>query len=182
LREHYRNGIPTDEALQIITAVASALDFAHRRGLLHRDVKPANILLAEPESASRRILLSDFGIVRRRVEKSTNNVAVDRVAYAPPEQLMGEPVYPAADQYSLACTAFHLLTGAPPYNSPSAAAVINNHLMSRPPSIGARRRELARLDPAFAKAMAKTPTGRFPTCQEFTRELHRSGAFGARRS
>jgi serine/threonine protein kinase len=174
LRERYRNGMPADEALQIITAVASAADYAHRRGLLHRNIKPANILLTEPESGGRRIFLADFGIGRRNatVAPTATNIAVDRVAYASPEQLTGEPVYPPADQYALACTAFHLLTGAPPYNFPSAEVVINNHVMGRPPSIGSRRPELAGLDPAFAKAMAKTPTFRFANCQEFTRELH----------
>lgn len=204
LRERHRNGMPIDEALRIITAAASALDYAHRRGLLHRDVRPANILLTESGSGARQIFLADFGITRRRAAKTTElaEVAVGTVAYSAPEQLSGEPVYPAADQYALACTAFHLLTGAPPYNFATAAAVINNHVTAPPRSIGQRRRELAGLDPAFAKAMAKIPTARFPSCQEsscqeFIRELHsrapvhdnhehpsrrRSGGFGARGS
>ena len=100
--------------VRIITAVADALDYAHQRQLLHRDVKPANILLAELDSGGWRALLADFGIARR-VDDSTgltqSNIAVGTVAYAAPEQLMGLPLDGRADQYSLAATAFELLTG-----------------------------------------------------------------------
>lgn len=172
LQGRCRNGMLIDEALQIVSAAASALDYAHRRGLLHRNVKPANILLAEPRPGDRQILLADFGVGRRNtVVQETTNIPIDKVAYAAPEQLMGEPVYPAADQYALACTAFHLLTGTLPFNSPNTTAVINSHVAARPPSAGARRPELAAMDPVFAKAMTKIPTYRFPNCQEFAREL-----------
>lgn len=95
LYERYQRGLPIDEVIAIISAVASALDYAHHRGLLHRDVKPANILLTEPDGGqARRIYLADFGIARR-IDDATAitavNVAVGTVAYAAPEQLKGEP-------------------------------------------------------------------------------------------
>lgn len=172
VRERHRAGMPPEDALQIITAVASALDHAHRRGLLHRNVKPANILLSEPEGHEQRILLADFGLAHRvAVGQTAADAVAGKAAYTAPEQLRDEPVYPSADQYSLACTAFHLLTGAPPYGLSSASAVINGHVTAPPPPIGARRPELSALNPVFARAMAKSPTGRFRSCQDFTREL-----------
>jgi serine/threonine-protein kinase len=176
LREHYPRGMPVGLAMQIIDAVGSALDYAHQRGLLHRDVKPANILIADPGSDSQRVFLADFGIARRVDDTglTATNIAVGTVAYAAPEQLMGEAIDPRADQYALACTAFHLLTGTQPYDHPSAAAVIGKHVMAPPPPIGERIPELAPLDPVFAKAMAKKPADRFARCQDFTHELQRA--------
>ena len=116
LRERYPNGMPKDEVVDIVTAVAEALDYAHERGLLHRDVKPANILLSHPESGDQRILLADFGIARWANDISgltATNMTVGTLSYAAPEQLMGGQLDGRADQYALAATAFHLLTGAP---------------------------------------------------------------------
>ena len=93
LAERYPNGMPADEVVRIVTAVAEALDYAHQRGLLHRDVKPANILIANPDTDDERIMLADFGIARRVGETSTltgTNMTVGTVAYAAPEQLKGE--------------------------------------------------------------------------------------------
>ncbi len=181
LREHYPQGMPVGLAMPIITAVASALDYAHQRGLLHRDVKPANILISDAGLESQRVFLADFGIARRVDDTglTATNIAVGTLAYAAPEQLMGEPIDGRADQYALACTAFHLLTGTQPYDHPSAAAVITKHVMAPPPPIGERRPELAALDPVFARAMAKKPAERFSRCQDFTNELHRALDAGA---
>jgi serine/threonine-protein kinase len=174
LREEYPGGMPLDVVVPIVTAVASALDYAHHRGLLHRDVKPANILLTEPEGQSRRVYLADFGLARR-IDDATGltatNMTVGTVAYVAPEQLKGERVDGRADQYALACTAFHLLVGAPPYVDSNAAVVISQHISAPPPSIGARRPELAALDPVFATAMAKAPSDRFASCREFADRL-----------
>src|SRR5262249_5062053 len=109
----YPHGMPPDMVIRIVNAVAEALDYAHQRHLLHRDVKPANILLAHPDTSEERILLSDFGIARWVDDTSgltATNITVGTVAYAAPEQLMGEHMDARADQYALASTAFHLLT------------------------------------------------------------------------
>jgi serine/threonine-protein kinase len=171
VREQHPAGLPADQALEIITAVASALDYAHQRGLLHRDVKPANILL-DPDA--QRIFLADFGIARLIDDPSgltATNMAVGTMAYAAPEQLRGEPLDGRTDQYALACTAFDLLTGAPPYVDSNPAVVITKHVAAPVPSLGERRPELAALDPVLARAMAKAPADRFASCRDFAREL-----------
>lgn len=174
LEKRYTGGMPVDEVVAIISAVASALDYAHHRGLLHRDVKPSNILLTEPDGQPRRVFLADFGIARRMEDAARltkTNMAVGTAAYAAPEQLLGEYLDGRADQYALACTAFHLLTGTRPYNDSNLAVVISQQVTAPPPSIGARRPELAALDPVFATAMAKHSAQRFASCQEFARQL-----------
>ncbi|MCV7279131.1 serine/threonine protein kinase [Mycolicibacterium flavescens] len=172
LREHHPDGVPAGEVAAIVTAVAEALDHAHERGLLHRDVKPANILLAS--SADRRILLADFGIARWANDISgltETNMTVGTVSYAAPEQLMGEALDGRADQYALAATAFHLLTGSPPFPDSNPAVVISRHLSAAPPALGTRRPDLAGLDPVLAKALAKNPEHRYERCADFARAL-----------
>lgn len=116
IRSQYPAGMPVAEVVAVVTAVAGALDYAHQRGLLHRDVKPANILLTGPDNAGGpRIFLADFGIARQLDDISgitATNLTVGTAAYAAPEQLTGADVDGRADQYALAATAFHLLTGA----------------------------------------------------------------------
>jgi serine/threonine-protein kinase len=109
LREKYPRGMPADDVAEIVSAVAEALDYAHERGLLHRDVKPANILLTAGSGISRRIVLADFGIARHADDDGSvtrTNMTVGSVSYTAPEQLMGEAIDGRADQYSLAATAF----------------------------------------------------------------------------
>jgi serine/threonine-protein kinase len=179
LRERHPDGMPKAEVAKIITAVAEALDYAHERGLLHRDVKPANILLSHPESDDQRILLADFGIARWADDISgltETNMTVGTVSYAAPEQLMGGHLDGRADQYALAATAFHLLTGSPPFVNSNPAVVISQHLSASPPALGAQRPELSSVDPVLAKAMAKNPGNRFERCADFARALsHRLG-------
>ncbi len=180
LRERYPDGMPKHEVAEIISAVADALDYAHQRNLLHRDVKPANILLANPESSDQRILLADFGIARWSNDISgltATNMTVGTVSYAAPEQLMGERLDGRADQYALAATAFHLLTGSPPFQHSNPAVVISQHLSAAPPTIGDQRPDLAGLDPVLAKALAKSPADRFERCADFARALaHQLGS------
>jgi serine/threonine protein kinase, bacterial len=174
LRERYPNGMPKAEAIAIVTAVAEALDYAHERGLLHRDVKPANILLSHPDSGDQRILLADFGIARWANDISgltATNMTVGTVSYAAPEQLMGTQLDGRADQYALAATAFHLLAGAPPFQNSNPAVVISQHLSASPPAIGLQRPELSALDPVLAKALSKDPKDRFERCADFARAL-----------
>ena len=174
LRERYPNGMPPDEVVKIIRAVAEALDYSHERQLLHRDVKPSNILLSHPEEQGERIFLADFGIARW-VDDATGltatNMAVGTVAYAAPEQLMGEKVDGRVDQYALAATAFHLLTGEPLFQHPNPAVVISQHLNTPPPAIGTRRPDLTDLGPVFSKALSKAPDERYDTCVEFADAL-----------
>lgn len=174
LLEGHPHGLPQREVLNIVTAVAEALDHAHQKGLLHRDVKPANILVTRPETGEPRILLGDFGIARRCDEArglTATNMTVGTVAYAAPEQLMGNALDGRADQYALAATAFQLLTGAPPFEHSNPAVVISQHLTAAPPKIGERKPELAGMDPALAKAMAKEPEERYDSCIDFARAL-----------
>ena len=162
MRERFRGGMADDDVCAIVTAVAGALDYAHARGLLHRDVKPANILLTHPDEDDRRILLADFGVARQLADISgitETNVAVGTVAYAAPEQLVGSNIDGRADQYALAASAFHLLTGAPPYQNSNPVAVIGQHLHAAPPRLSDYRPDLADLDDVFFKALAKDPVG-----------------------
>jgi serine/threonine-protein kinase len=179
LHERYPNGMPPDEALEIVTAIAEALDYAHQRDLLHRDVKPANILLAAPESGEQRILLADFGIARWVDDASgltATNMTVGTVSYAAPEQLMGAQLDGRADQYALAATAFHLLTGSLPFAHSNPTVVISQHLNAPAPKLAEARPDLAGLDPAMSKALAKDPAERFERCVDFARALgHRVG-------
>jgi serine/threonine-protein kinase len=180
LRECYPGGMPRAEVAEIVTAVAEALDYAHQRDLLHRDVKPANILLANPQSGDQRTLLADFGIARWINDVSgltATNVTVGTVSYAAPEQLMGARLDGRADQYALAATAFHLLAGAPPFQHSNPAVVISQHLSATPPAIGAQRPELAALDPVLTKDLSKDANDRYERCADFARALaHRLDA------
>ncbi|OBK43737.1 serine/threonine-protein kinase [Mycobacterium sp. 1081908.1] len=173
LRTQYPSGMPKADVVAIISAVADALDYAHSRGLLHRDVKPANILLTEA-SPKRRILLADFGIARELGDISgltATNMLVGTTAYCAPEQLQGLDVDGRADQYALGCTAFDLLAGSAPFRHSNPAVVITQHLSAPPPNISERRPELADLDGAIAKALAKKPDDRFGTCADFAAAL-----------
>jgi serine/threonine protein kinase, bacterial len=174
LEEKYRKGMPPDEVVQIITAVADALDYAHQRQLLHRDVKPANILMAELDSGGWRAMLADFGIARRVDDSSTltqTNMTVGTVAYAAPEQLMGQPLDGRADQYSLAASAFELFTGSHLYLDRNPAVVISQHVSAPPPAIEDRKPELSGLGPVLSKALAKSPRDRYDTCMDFANAL-----------
>ena len=175
LRSRYPAGMPADEVADIVTAIAAALDYAHSRGLLHRDVKPANILLADPDpDGTRRIYLADFGIARPLDDPAgltATNFTLGTVAYAAPEQLMGKALDGRADQYALAATAYHLLTGTTPFTDSNPVAVI-----SQPPDRAATalidiRPELAPFDAVFARALAKNPDDRYPRCHDFAHAL-----------
>ena len=175
LLDRYPAGMPADEVSQIVSAVAQALDHAHDRGVLHRDTKPANILLARPDSDGvRRIYLADFGIARPRDDTAgltSTNLTLGTVAYAAPEQLRGLPIDGSADQYALAATAHHLLTGTPVFADSNPIAVISHHLADPPPAPSSIDPKLAPFDAVFARALAKDPDQRFARCQDFAREV-----------
>jgi serine/threonine-protein kinase len=172
LIKKYPSGMPVELVIKIVTAVASALDYAHDQGLLHRDVKPANIMISNADgSGEQRILLGDFGIARN-MDSAANgltatNMTLGTVAYCAPEQLMGNNPDGRADQYALAATAYHLLTGTHLFPDSNPAAVVGKHLNATPPALAETHRELSGLDPVFAVALAKTPQRRFPRCIDF---------------
>ena len=178
VRERYPGGMPEQDVSEIVTAVADALDFGHDRRLLHRDVKPENILVTASDGHRRRVLLTDFGIARR-IDDVSNltdaNVAMGTISYVAPEQLLGKPLDGRADQYALAATTFHLLTGAPPFQDSNRAVVISHHLSTPPPRISERRPDLAHLDAVLARALAKDPNERYPNCLDFARALTQQG-------
>jgi serine/threonine-protein kinase len=174
LANKYPAGMALDQVLAIVSAVASALDYAHRRGMLHRDVKPANIILTDDDGGEQRILLADFGIARNVDDISgltATNMTVGTVAYAAPEQLMGEAIDGRADQYALAATAYHLLTGSQLFPHSNPAVVISRHLNAPVPALADRRPELHSLDPILAAALAKNPNDRFASCTDFARAV-----------
>lgn len=169
----------TERIAQIVAQTASALDYAHRQGVLHRDVKPANILLSRTAGVGagfdERVLLTDFGIAKLLDDTgglTRTGQFTATIAYASPEQLSSAPLDGRGDQYSLACTVFRLLTGTGPYDAPNPATVMLGHLNAPPPPASTRRDTLpTAVDAVLAKAMAKNPAHRFPTCAEFATAL-----------
>jgi serine/threonine protein kinase, bacterial len=178
LVEHrYPAGMPIDLVVPVVNAVASALDYAHKKGLLHRDVKPANIMVADLGTDDASIHLADFGIARPLDDTdglTTTNMTVGTVAYAAPEQLMGEAIDGRADEYALAATTYHMLTGAQLFPHSNPAVVITHHLNAEPPQLSNVKPEHARLDPVLAIALAKVPKDRFPRCLDFGRALQQA--------
>ncbi|MFI9509330.1 serine/threonine protein kinase [Nocardia sp. NPDC052566] len=164
--------LPPERAVQIVKETADALDYAHGIGVLHRDVKPANILLARSGSGrGERVYLTDFGIARLRDDTghlTQTGTFTATLAYASPEQLTGAALDHRSDQYSLACSLFWLFTGTGPFTATNPAAVIQGHLQSAPPALSSHRPGLPyALDGVLAKAMAKRPEDRFATCSDF---------------
>ena len=174
-------------ALAICRQLASALDTAHEKGLVHRDVKPSNVLLDESEHA----YLADFGLTRRTDEQGAqagDGRSIGTPAYLAPEQIEGKPVDGRADVYALGCVLFECLTGAPPYSSGSPLGVAWAHLEEEPPSASSLRSDLPEeIDDVVRKALAKEPDDRYPTCAAFVAEaeeafgLGRPPAFSRRR-
>ncbi|WP_410873750.1 serine/threonine-protein kinase [Nocardia sp. A7] len=170
--------LETTRAVRIVSEVAAALDFAHGHGVLHRDVKPANILLgvSEPEHTE-RVMLADFGIARLHLDQNRltqTGSFTATLAYAAPEQLSGSALDPRCDQYSLACTLFALLTGSVPFAATNPVSVIQAHMSAAPPSISAMRSGLpVGLDAVVWQAMSKEPDNRFASCSEFAAAVTR---------
>jgi serine/threonine protein kinase len=162
-------------ACGMVTAVASALDAAHADGLVHRDVKPANMLLDARPGRPDHVYLSDFGISRQLLATSRltrTDQFLGTLPYAAPEQFSGVEVGGRADQYALACVAFELLSGSPPFVRDSFEQYMYAHLSTPPPKLTERRQGLPpTADEVFAKALAKSPADRFGSCGEFAGAL-----------
>ena len=159
----------------IISPVASALDRAHAVGLVHRDVKPANMLLDVRQGRPDHVYLGDFGISRQMLSPASlteKGNFLGTADYCAPEQIQGLPVDGRADQYALACTVFELLTGQAPFRRDEAAAVIWAQMTESPPSLTSQRAGLPpAVDGVLAKALAKRAEIRYATCREFAEAL-----------
>lgn len=164
LRRH--SPMDPDRAVALVEQVAAALDAAHTAGVVHRDVKPANILVTPSDFA----YLADFGISRSEGDSSVTLVgtAAGTYTYMAPERFDVGPVTGRADIYSLACVLHECLTGAPPYPSKNVSALIRAHLSDPPPRPSLQRSDVPpALDAVIAHAMAKTPEDRYATAGEF---------------
>jgi hypothetical protein len=158
-------------ALAILDQVARALDAAHTRGLVHRDVKPGNILLAPPvlDGDPEHVYLVDFGLARsdnddRSIGGGGSFLGTPR--YAAPEQAAGRPVDGRTDGYALGCVLYECLTGRPPFAAGSGEAVLLAHLEAAPPRLTTLRPDLPpAIDQVITRALAKSPDHRFPTCR-----------------
>jgi serine/threonine-protein kinase len=162
-------GLPPERVIQICLPVAHALDFAHSRNLQHRDVKPENILL-DISGTVLHPLLSDFGIARvfGDTSLSSTGMVIGTLDYSPPEHLNGEPTDGRSDQYSLACTAAHLLTGVKPFTATQPSAIMLKHISGERPRLTRFREDLpAAVDEVFVQALAIKPDDRFPSCADF---------------
>jgi DNA-binding beta-propeller fold protein YncE len=176
--------LPPGRVAEIISQVASALDAAHGRGLVHRDVKPANMLLDSSGGAGRpdHVYLSDFGLSKASLQASGltgTGTFLGTLDYISPEQIEGKPVDGRADQYALACAAYELLCGSPPFQREEAMAVMYAQLSEPPPALTSRRPDLPpAVDDVFARALAKAPASRYASCRDFCDDLRE--AFGIR--
>ncbi len=168
----------------VLAAVGRALDFAHAHGLLHRDVKPGNIMLESRRSLGgrERVFLTDFGLVKRL--ESTTKITraghlVGTLDYTAPEVFRGEDLDARADVYSLGCVLYECLTGAVPFPGGTDAAVMYGHLQEQPPLVTDERPELPpAIDRVAAKAMAKHRTDRYVTCGDLVRDVREALSSG----
>lgn len=172
----YREGpLPSERVAAIVSPVASALDAAHATGLVHRDVKPANMLLDTRQGRPDHVYLSDFGLSKDVGGSTTltgTGLFLGTVDYAAPEQIGGRQVDGRADQYALGCAAFEMLCGEPPFRRDHSMAVLAAHMSQPPPQLSARRAGLpAAVDAVFARVLAKTADDRYRTCGEFSNAL-----------
>ncbi|HEY3033774.1 MAG TPA: serine/threonine-protein kinase, partial [Streptosporangiaceae bacterium] len=186
LREVLRRGGPLEvgRALWIAEQVAQALDAAHQRGLVHRDVKPANILLTAPTASGREhAYLVDFGVARPitgAASITSSGMILGTPSYAAPEQLNGGPVDSRTDVYALGCVLYECLSGRPPFTADTDQALILAHLHATPPPVGSIRPDLpAALDGALARALAKASEQRYRSCGELAAAARRAVHGGA---
>jgi WD40 repeat protein/tRNA A-37 threonylcarbamoyl transferase component Bud32 len=174
-RLQQRGRLHPADATDILAQVASALDAAHARGLVHRDVKPSNVLLdtgARPDGSD-HVYLADFGLTKRVSEETgiaDDGHLMGTIDYVAPEQIAGEKIDGRADVYSLGCVLYECLVGQPPFRRDSDIAVVFAHLEAEPPPPSAQRPELpAALDAVIARALSKEPERRYPSCRELAR-------------
>jgi streptogramin lyase len=173
-----------DRTLAIVTQVAAALDTAHGRGLVHRDVKPSNVLLV-PRSGpagTDHVYLSDYGLTKRAMSVSgltETGQLIGTIDYVAPEQIKGDPVDGRADIYSLGCIVYECLTGEVPYPRDIEVAVLWAHVQSETPTVSNVRSDVpVELDAAIARAMAKAPDDRTPTGEALVADMRSALGYG----
>jgi len=177
--------LPAARVCDIVAQVASALDAAHAHGLVHRDVKPGNMLREATSGRAQadHVYLSDFGLSKHALGASaaltSQGQFLGTLNYVAPEQIEGRPVDGRTDEYALACSAFEMLAGEPPFRRNESLAIMWAQLSSAPPSISSMRPGLlAAADEVMSKALAKAPDDRYPTCLEFAAALRQACGFG----
>jgi serine/threonine-protein kinase len=177
--------LPADRVVDLVSQVASALDTAHAAGLVHRDVKPANMLLASLNDdglGSDHLYLSDFGLSKQSVSSPSLTMTgqfLGTLDYMSPEQVNGRQIDGKTDQYALGCAAFEMLTGQPPFRREANLAVMWAQVSAQPPSVRTARPDLPpRVDEVIGRALAKSPNDRFGTCVDFAQALREACAVG----
>src|SRR6185437_983572 len=180
----YREGPLTGQrTAAIISPIASSLDAAHEAGLVHRDIKPANMLLDIRPGRPDHVYLSDFGLSKAVLGLSAitgTGQLVGTPDYMAPEQITGNAVDGKADQYSLAVTAFELLSGELPFRRDAPVAVIYAHASDPPPALTGLRPDLpAAVDAVFSRALAKSPGERYGSCLDFADALRQALGVGS---
>jgi len=162
--------LPLARVATIVTQVAAALDYAHTRGLVHRDVKPSNIIVDDEGHAT----LTDFGLVRavEGTGLTTTGAVLGTPEYMSPEQAEGKDVSAASDIYSLGVVAYEMLAGQAPFTGKSTPAVLHAHVYETPPPLRERRRELPKeIETVVGRALAKQPADRYPSAAELAAAL-----------
>ncbi len=163
--------VPVHRALTIAMQIAGGLGAAHAAGIVHRDVKPSNVVI---ERETGRPVLVDFGLAHRVTSGHPSEV-VGTPLYMAPEQWLGNALGPAADVYGLACTLFELLTNRAPFLSAANDELLRMHALEIAPTLSSLRAELAPLDAVLARALAKAPEARYPTCEALRDALATAG-------
>ncbi|MFD7935147.1 serine/threonine-protein kinase [Streptomyces sp. NPDC059755] len=169
--------LPPATAVRIAAQVASALDAAHEHGLVHRDVKPGNVLVARGTDSDHpeHVYLTDFGLTKKSLSLTgftSVGQFVGTLDYVAPEQISGQPVDGRCDVYGLACVVYECLAGRPPFLRDDDVALLWAHQNADPPPLRQARPDLPPyLDAVFARALAKSPEARHPTCGAFVAEL-----------
>src|SRR3954470_5445174 len=179
LNEHGR--LDPAYAATIVSQIAAALDAAHAAGLVHRDVKPANVLLAGGTSPL-HVYLTDFGLTKRTSSQSgitKTGLFVGTIDYAAPEQIKGWPVDARADVYALGCVLFEMLAGAPPFRRENEYATMYAHTSEPAPRLSTLVSVPPAFDAAVARALEKEPDARFPSAGDFARAVTAAVSGGA---
>src|SRR3954466_3858055 len=179
--------LPLGRTLALLRQIGDALDTAHRAGLVHRDVKPGNILVTAPRERLQQtqrarstlgdhVYLTDFGLTKRTAGLSSGLTGTGHflgtVDYVSPEQIQGRPVGPGTDIYALGCVLYECLTGQLPFRRDDDAALLWAHLVEPPPPVTTVRPEVpSAVNAVVARAMAKDPGDRYESCEELVHDL-----------